>query len=593
MLDQLFLHLAQYADEIKNSSKPSLECTLFKSLEKMEISHTNEPSLTAEYRTSSPIDFSPPSPTEGGHSSSSLPSGELDPVDCLRYSSEFHFPQCCPAPHSTPPFFPFELPHMTNKFEAFDSVAGSSVYASSEETDPFCISSQEHSRISSDNWAAEGACQLKSFDPFADPLFYLPFRPRGGNRQNVMGASSTSEKPHQNQFAGGGSNSIIPDMDPAALIPPTNVFVANFPSHWSKSDLWDLFEGISVTTVGFFLSLTCPCYAREANYKRRDHIWGYRLCEVNTGIARASDAHALLAMLDKKIWLIDGSALKFRLANSSPPTEPINFHVPKNNRTVRRHQHKVIDRLRAEQTVGNKQLACCDRHQIVVYQNVPSGSRRSEGSPLSVVHGSRQRNSNFVCNATESSLAACAPQRPFLEFLKTYLNRRNHYNGQQMVTPSLKQSPVQVFSPVPLHEATSKMLEQAGNLMLPRPKPMLPLPNPMLHGPNPMLQGPNAMVQRPNPLLQMPNILQPHTSPHAGAYFRAMEIPRGVDIFAPSIPYAASTPHYPWPSDAPVDARICGQANAPPFSLRWVPASYPTYPQVQYSQPRHIRAKSG
>ncbi|PLW12743.1 hypothetical protein PCANC_17709 [Puccinia coronata f. sp. avenae] len=535
MLDQLFLHLVQYADELKNHSKPSIECTLFKNLEKIKISHTNEPSLTAEYRTSSHIDFSPPSSKEGNYSSPKFQNEELDPVDCLRYSAEFHFPPSCPESVSS----------------ATDSYTGSSNHKGSEETDPFCSSDPAHSRVSSDRCAVDGASQVTSFNPFADPLFYLPFRPRQSSRQNPTRLSRIAEQPHPSRpgwsdeqapehsisgasFMPTESTSIIPDMDPDAVIPPTNVFVANFPSHWSKSDLWDLFDGIPVSSVHVLPEKRTP---------NEETVYG------GTGfvnITRASDAHALLAMLDKKIWLIDGSALKFRLANSSPPTDPVSFHVPKKNRTVRRHQHKVIDRLRAEQTVGNKQLACCDRHQMVVYQNIPSLKTRKP--TLSVVHGSRQRNSHFACNAAEADLATtvCQTQRPFLEFLKSHLNRRNYYNSQQIVTASLRSNPpialAPALAPIPLRDITSKPLNQG------------------------------------NPVMQRLD-MKPQAFPPPGPYFRGVEIP----ILPPRIPYAPSPTYHAWPSNAPPNAPTYNQVNAPCFSLQWVPTPPPTHPHPQFS----------
>ncbi|KAA1127686.1 hypothetical protein PGTUg99_005161 [Puccinia graminis f. sp. tritici] len=552
MLDQVFRHLVQYADEIKNSSKPSIECTLFKGLEKMQISHTNEPSLTAEYRTSSPIDFSAPSasnPTQGGSSSSKFSSEGLDPVDCLRYSSEFHFPQSSPESISSPPLFSFEHANIANECNSIGSAAGSSLEGSSPETDPFCISSPEHSRVSSDNGAVEGASPLKSFDPFSDPLFYLPFRPRGGGSEHAKRFSSMLE--HRQRRLGENDErqtdwmtpsvnyrsaepiSRIPSMDADAIPPPTNVFVANFPSHWSKSDLWDLFEGIPVTTVHVLPEKRAP--GEESVYGGTGFV----------NITRASDAHALLAMLDKKIWLIDGSALKFRLANSSPPTEPANFQVPKKNRTVRRHQHKVIDRLRAEQTVGNKQLACCDRHQIVVYQNI--SPKKTATPTLSVVHGSRQRNTQFVCNATETSLATSVTQRPFLEYLKTYLNRRNRYNSQQIVVSSLKPNAANVLSPPALQQVVSSPPNQA-----------------------------TSVIKRPD--------FNPYTSVHSGNCFRTAGIAQGLDALPQGVACPPSTSYYSWASDVHSNMLMYNQASRPSLSVRWIPAPHAVHPQPHFSQ---------
>ncbi|OAV93597.1 hypothetical protein PTTG_02990 [Puccinia triticina 1-1 BBBD Race 1] len=551
MLDQLFLHLAQYADEIKNSSNPSIECLLFKSLEKIQISQTNEPSLTAEYRTSSHIDFSPPiasNSTQGDYSSSKFSTEGLDPVDCLRYSSEFHFPQDSPESTSSPSLFPFDFAHDANECDSVGSPAGSSVFASSEETDPFCISSPEHSRVSSDNGGAEWASQFKSFNPFADPLFYLPYRPMGDSIGHAMRFSRIWELPHSrmvmsngreadwmppnHKFLSAEPTSRIPSMDAAGIIPPTNVFVANFPSHWSKSDLWDLFEGIPVTTVHVL---------PEKRGSNEESIYG------GTGfvnITRASDAHALLAMLDKKIWLIDGSALKFRLANSCPPTEPMNFHVHKKNRTVRRHQHKVIDRLRAEQTVGNKQLACCDRHQLVVYQNISS---RKTAPALSVVHGSRQRNTQFVCNAAENSLAKSGAPRPFLEFLKSYLNRRNNYNSQQILASSfMKQNPAKGLSPVPLLQVASKPVDHERSVV-------------------------NKTDTKP--IMSAPSV----------TYFGGVDIPRRIDFVPQTIAYAPSATYYAWAPDAHANIPVYIPANVPSLSLRWIPTNSP-YSPAPFSQ---------
>ncbi|KAH9454969.1 hypothetical protein Pst134EA_022457 [Puccinia striiformis f. sp. tritici] len=575
MMDQLFRHLAQYADEIKSSSQPAIECTLFKSLENVHISHTNEPSLTAEYRTSSPIDLSAASAsssTERGRQSLPRhPSEGLDPVACLRYSSVFHFAQHSPESISpSPTLFPFELAHSERESnDSVISVAGSSICQSSDETDPFCISSPDHSLVSSDNGAAEWASQLKQFNPFADPLFYLPFRPRGCNGETARRFSRISELQRSRlagsdereddwvtpnvdlKFLSGEPTSIIPDMDTTNIPPPTNVFVANFPSHWVKSDLWDLFEGIPVTTVHVLPEKRAP---------NEETIYG------GTGfvnITRASDAHALLALLDKKIWLIDGSALKFRLANSCPPTEPMNFHVSKKNRTVRRHQHKVIDRLRAEQTVGNKQLACCDRHQIVVYQNIPA--KDTHGPNLSVVHGSRQRNTHFVCNGTETSLAGSVTRRPFLEFLKSHLSRRNHYNTQQLVASSTttKPNPARISSPVPV----------------------------------PVQQAPLAPLDQGISTIQRVHFQQP-TSAYPSAYHRTADAQGGLDIHPQTIAHAPSAIQYSsWPPNPYLNAQLMynqarlaslssmyNQVNAPSLSLRWVSVPHSPYSQAQHSQ---------
>jgi hypothetical protein len=167
-----------------------------------------------------------------------------------------------------PPLFSFELANVANECHSIGSAAGSSLEESSAETDPFCLSSPEHSRVSSDNGAVEGASALKSFDPFSDPLFYLPFRPRGGGSEHAKRFSSMLEHRQRRlgerderqtdwmtpsvNYRSAEPTSRIPSMDADAIPPPTNVFVANFPSHWSKSDLWDLFEGIPVTTVRIF-----------------------------------------------------------------------------------------------------------------------------------------------------------------------------------------------------------------------------------------------------------------------------------------------------------------------------------------------------
>ncbi|KAA1089027.1 hypothetical protein PGT21_004613 [Puccinia graminis f. sp. tritici] len=441
-----------------------------------------------------------------------------------------------------PPLFPFEHANIANECNSIGSAAGSSLEGSSPETDPFCISSPEHSRVSSDNGAVEGASPLKSFDPFSDPLFYLPFRPRGGGSEHAKRFSSMLE--HRQRRLGENDErqtdwmtpsvnyrsaepiSRIPSMDADAIPPPTNVFVANFPSHWSKSDLWDLFEGIPVTT-------RAP--GEESVYGGTGFV----------NITRASDAHALLAMLDKKIWLIDGSALKFRLANSSPPTEPANFQVPKKNRTVRRHQHKVIDRLRAEQTVGNKQLACCDRHQIVVYQNI--SPKKTATPTLSVVHGSRQRNTQFVCNATETSLATSVAQRPFLEYLKTYLNRRNRYNSQQIVVSSLKPNAANVLSPPALQQVVSSPPNQA-----------------------------TSVIKRPD--------LNPYTSVHSGNCFRTAGIAPGLDALPQGVACPPSTSYYSWASDVHSNMLMYNQASRPSLSVRWIPAPHAVHPQPHFSQ---------
>lgn len=43
--------------------------------------------------------------------------------------------------------------------------------------------------------------------------------------------------------------SIVPAAMSNSSSGPKNLFVANFPSHWGKSDLWDLVEGIPVVSV--------------------------------------------------------------------------------------------------------------------------------------------------------------------------------------------------------------------------------------------------------------------------------------------------------------------------------------------------------
>ncbi|CAH7686238.1 hypothetical protein PPACK8108_LOCUS20860 [Phakopsora pachyrhizi] len=418
MLDKLFLHLVQYADELKNSSCPSIECGVFKGLEHMHISHTNEPSLTMEYRTPSPIDLSS---SFSSHSelSNVKEFEKLDPVNCLKHSSSFYYDDS--TLDSSASFCFDQLTRLNAESESSVSVAESSIGESIESSDPFGLSNSANSRISSsESLIDESATRKSTFDPFADSIFY----------DTNLSASvdlNQEEKGYWGESTGEEDRSyLVPSLESESILRPTNIFVANFPSHWSKSDLWDLFEGIPVTTVHVLPD------KRVKNENSASGGTGF------VNVTRSSDARALLSMLDKKIWLIDGSALKFRLANSSAPSDPVNFHEPKNVRTLRRHQHKVLDRLKAEQTIGSKQVGACDRHQIVVYQN--SSSSGPGNATLSVVHSSRQRSNYFACAPAETTSRVQIPHRPLLDFLRSQLNRWNNYNSQNNTPCSTRQN---------------------------------------------------------------------------------------------------------------------------------------------------------
>ncbi|MBW0489997.1 hypothetical protein O181_029712 [Austropuccinia psidii MF-1] len=588
MLDQLFLHLVQYADELKNSSRPSIECGVFKSLENIHISQTNEPSLTLEYRTPAPIDFSMP------QSSSQLPPlkstrnfEEIDPLDCLKYSSEFHFEACfhdssvCLT--SVSDLYLSGAPH---EGEATGSIADSSFIDSSEEADPFFFCSPQHSRTSSENCVGDETTSKFSLDPFGDPLFRdcsiskekrimkslrgyetMPLTStlsdKSGNTHSQTHYKGEMRCPSLPAISGDSTISAIPSMESASILTPTNVFVANFPSHWSKSDLWDLFEGIPVATV---------------HVLPEKRVTGDEPACGGTGITRASDAQALLSMLDKKIWLIDGSALKFRLANSSPPSEPVNFHPVKKNRTIRRHQHKVIgrnlfafesyylcrklglenhfrfvfaDRLRAEQTVGNKQIGACDRHQIVVYKNTTSSG--PEGATLSVVHGSRHRSGLLGCISGDASQRSSASQRPLLDFLRAQLSRRNNYNCQQTVSSTVKQ-----FTTVPPSLRVSQTMEPTK----------LPVGNPAVrHGAiNPTMPVPAIpLIPLPLPLTTMP---QPR--------LRILEVQHGPEGLTQRIAYVPRAPYCFWPVDSQGELSYYTPL-ASPYSLGWGPSIEPGF----------------
>lgn len=45
---------------------------------------------------------------------------------------------------------------------------------------------------------------------------------------------------------------------------------------------------------------------------------------------------------------------------------PLVSNPPRRNRTLRRHPHKVLDRWRAEQVIGSRQVGSCERHQIAI-----------------------------------------------------------------------------------------------------------------------------------------------------------------------------------------------------------------------------------
>lgn len=245
--------------------------------------------------------------------------------------------------------------------------------------------------------------------------------------------------------------SIIPTLKPSSRPRSTNVFVANFPAHWGKSDLWDLFEGIAIASV----------------HVLTERRLGDESASGGTGfinVIRKEEAEALLGLLDKKIWLIEGSALKFRIANSSAPSEMMSSHPhpPHRNRTIRRHPHKVLDRLRSEQIIRNRQVGACDRHQIVIYKSVSANNTPT----LSVVHGSRQRNNNLTCAAPDATFRHPQQPRRLIEELRTYLNRSNRYNNNYANVPAPPANR-SVISPTPARPNT---------LRYPRPTPaILPL----------------------------------------------------------------------------------------------------------------------
>ncbi|EGG10767.1 uncharacterized protein MELLADRAFT_93488 [Melampsora larici-populina 98AG31] len=397
MFEKILQHLVQFSDDLQNESRPTIDCGVLTQLQRIHVSHANEPKYSSDWDPSLPLPYP------------SSPHDSFDPLLFSRDGTQFTLCQqtvdaqiqeittCRPV-------------QMTGSDHPAVSYIGSGLLSATRNASGSCSSTDK---------SLSGSV--------GSPPFTTNRRGPGFGSQAASAwkaqqiaqeeAADEAQKRMADKLV---DESIIPSQDPSSRPKSINVFVANFPAHWGKSDLWDLFEGIAIASVHV---ITDSGMGGDAN------------ASGGTGfinVIRREDAEALLGLLDKKIWLIEGSALKFRAANSSAPTEMIHSHPPHRNRTIRRHPHKVLDRLRSEQITGYRQVGACDRHQIVIYKSVSADKMPT----LAVVHGSRQRNNNLTCATPESTFRHPHQPRTLIDELRTYLSRSNRYNNHYTNVPA-------------------------------------------------------------------------------------------------------------------------------------------------------------
>ncbi|EGF97595.1 uncharacterized protein MELLADRAFT_69890 [Melampsora larici-populina 98AG31] len=329
MFEKILQHLVQFSDDLQNESRPTIDCGVLTQLQRIHVSRANEPKYSSDWDPSLPLPYP------------SSPHDSFDPLLFSRDGTQFTLCQqtvdaqmqeittCRPV-------------QMTGSDHPAVSYIGSGLLSATRNASGSCSSTDK---------SLSGSV--------GSPPFTTNRRGPGFGSQAAsawkaqqIAQEEAAEEAQKRMADKLVDESIIPSQDPSSRPKSTNVFVANFPAHWGKSDLWDLFEGIAIASVNlpfilFVHVITDSGMGGDAN------------ASGGTGfinVIRREDAEALLGLLDKKIWLIEGSALKFRAANSSAPTEMIHSHPAHRNRTIRRHPHKVLDRLRSEQFPGT------DRH---------------------------------------------------------------------------------------------------------------------------------------------------------------------------------------------------------------------------------------
>ncbi|KAH9814961.1 hypothetical protein DFH28DRAFT_1166567 [Melampsora americana] len=437
MFEKILQHLVQFSDDLQNESRPTIECGVFTQLQLIHVSHANEPTYSSDYQYVRSSDPSLPL------SSPSSPDKPSDPLHYLGDDTKFNLCQetvdvqmqeitTCRPMQSVGS----NHPSMVN--------IGSGLLSGTRNASGSCSSTENTLSVGSPPYSGDRRGPgFGSQDVSAWQNHLAKHDEPVDEVQQAMTDQLVDE-------------SIIPTLKPSSRPRSTNVFVANFPAHWGKSDLWDLFEGISIASVGLPLNRFVHVLPeRRAAEETASGGTGF------INVTRREEAEALLGLLDKKIWLIEGSALKFRIANSSAPSEMIPSHPPHRNRTIRRHPHKVLDRLRSEQIIRNRQVGACDRHQIVIYKSASANKKPT----LSVVHGSRQRNNNLTCASPDSTFRPPQQPRTLIEELRTYLNRSNRYNNNYVSVPAPPPSrSIMNPTPVRLHP-----------IRHPRPTPAPPL----------------------------------------------------------------------------------------------------------------------
>lgn len=113
--------------------------------------------------------------------------------------------------------------------------------------------------------------------PFADKVYtccidQLSGTPANDKRSDLRIQSSPSTEAKATQQALSPTDSPTQGIEhifTSAKTSPhrnlTNIFVANFPAHWGKSDLVDLFEGIPIASVNFTSPVLSLCLPQNAN----------------------------------------------------------------------------------------------------------------------------------------------------------------------------------------------------------------------------------------------------------------------------------------------------------------------------------------
>ncbi|KAG0144521.1 hypothetical protein CROQUDRAFT_94895 [Cronartium quercuum f. sp. fusiforme G11] len=418
MFGKILQHLVQFSDEVHNESRPTIECGILTGLQALQSSPLTESTSFTQFTNDSfPSNLSSYFPTL---------ENAFDPLICLNEPSEFKMSQ---------QVIEEEMGYSRTCQSLNRSMAGGSPFIGSG-----MLSATANEFGGSCQPTAQGQSDLVGSPPFASELYarsHQQFsrstvRQDRSHSSNSLVAELLSSQGHPiDKEPRARFDSIFSSSEPSHR-KLTNIFVANFPAHWGKSDLVDLFEGIPIASVHVLPE-------KRTGDESSNGGTGF------VNVIRREDAEAILGLLDKKIWLIEGSALKFRLANSSAPSEPTNLNPTQRIRTIRRHPHKILDRLRAEQIIWNRQVGACEKHHIVVYKNMFSNG----SSALSVVHSSRQRNNHMSCTNPEPPARPAPSARTLIDELRVYLNRSNRYNQQHAVTHPPPQGARAVLGPGP------------------------------------------------------------------------------------------------------------------------------------------------